>query len=209
MGLDEIKSLLDKGEYDEALLKIDQIDENKIEGQILRSIILRHKSMFGVALDEILEALRAAKAINNNIYEMSALIQRTYLYLMLDKPKVLINQSMSEFEELWNKLNDTEKEKEEIKEIAGYYYHLLAWTYQQFQLGDINKAIQFYEKSFEIRRQLEHSFELHGTLNNLALTHYLIGEYEKSLTYAKKHEQLCEKLGNKYALRATYARFAH
>ncbi|MHA2252842.1 MAG: tetratricopeptide repeat protein [Candidatus Kariarchaeaceae archaeon] len=208
MGLEEIKSLLDKGEYDEALLKIDQSDENKIERQILRSIIFRHKSMFGVALDEIQEALRAARTVNNNIYEMSALIQRTYVYLLLDRPKTLIDQSMSEFEELWKKLNKTEKEKEEIKEIAGNYYHLSAWTFQLY-LGDYSKAIQLYDKSFEIRTQLEHSFELVSTLNNLSLTHFWIGEYEKSLTYAKQQLKLCEKLGNKNALPITYGRFAN
>lgn len=208
MGFEEIKSLLDKGEHDEALLKIDQSDESKIEAQILRSIVFKHKSMFGVALDEIQEALLAARAVNNNIYEMSALVQRTGMYTMLEKPKVLIDQSMSEFEELWNKLNNTEKENEEIKEIAGYYYHLSAFIYFRFHLGDASNAIQLYEKSIEIRKQLEHSIELVATLNNLSVIYYMIGEYEKSLSYAKQQLKLCEKLGNKIAVSEAYENFA-
>ncbi|MHA2100932.1 MAG: tetratricopeptide repeat protein [Candidatus Kariarchaeaceae archaeon] len=201
MGIHEIKSLMEKGEYDEVLMKIDQSEDNELDLKILKSMALRYKELFNASLTMAFEALSDSKNFQSKIHELAAMTQVAYGLLITHK----IGQSqeyLSKIENIWNTLTD--EQKENAREWESYKYHIKAGIY--FVLGDFDKSIYYDKKNLELREQINDRFGLLSTLNNLGASYSNKGEYDRAFECAKQQLSLSEKLGNRYTLAYAYER---
>jgi len=198
MDIQDIKTLMHRGEFDEALIQIDQSDEHELDLIILKAIVLRGNEMFDASLNVALEALTKSREAKCKVHELGALIQVGYVYFI----KQDIHQSqnnLSEFEELWNTLTDDQKER--AKELEGYFYHIKGGLYD-FQ-GEYEKAITNDEKSLKIREQLDDKYNIITNLNNLIMFYGHLGEYDTCFEYAQQQLAISKELG--YGQHMAYA----
>jgi tetratricopeptide (TPR) repeat protein len=193
---------MEKGEYDEALMQINESDEFELDLMILRSVVLRHKELFDASLNVAHDALSESKNLKSKIHELAALTQIAYVLMMTQK----IDQSqeyLSKIEDIWNTLTD--EQKENAKEWEGYLYHVKAGIC--YFEGEFDKAISLHKKNLELREQTNDKYGLQSTLNNLGMTYSKIGEYEKAFECAKQLLNISEELVSKQSMAYIYGRF--
>ncbi|MHA2032879.1 MAG: tetratricopeptide repeat protein [Candidatus Kariarchaeaceae archaeon] len=197
--INEIKLLILKSQFDEALIKIEQSDENHLDLTILKSLVLRKKEMYNAACNVGKEALHEARDSNSIIHEFGALVQLAYSHMMMHQMDQA-NSSISEFDALWKGLSDNEKE--DFRELEGYMYHIKG-TMNSFHY-ETNQAIDNYDRSLQIQQTVENSIEILSTLNNLSFVYTGIGEYDKGQDYAEQQLTLSEELGQQSGLIFAY-----
>jgi len=61
--------------------------------------------------------------------------------------------------------------------------------------GDYDKALEYYERSQKIKRELGDKAGMAGSLHQIGGIHYLRGEYGKALEYTERAKEISEKLG--------------
>lgn len=69
-------------------------------------------------------------------------------------------------------------------------------------LGEIKKAIEYYEQTLVIAREIGDRFGEGGTLNNLGLTLYHLGEKEKGIELVKQALKIFEAIESPFAEKA-------
>lgn len=69
--------------------------------------------------------------------------------------------------------------------------------FAQYNLGDIEGALAYYEESLTIFKGVKAESSIAGVLNNLAYVYNEQGDIKKSLSYYHKSLKLLEKVGNK------------
>ncbi|OLS22948.1 MAG: hypothetical protein HeimC2_28470 [Candidatus Heimdallarchaeota archaeon LC_2] len=198
--IDDIKTSLDRGKFDEALIQIDQSNENKIELQILKATVLNIIGMYTRAFDEVQEALFESRKVNNKIFLMKAILSYTHYFLLQNPDQITVDQYIAEFKEIWNDLTESEKDREEGREIEGYYYYVLSLRNFYYNPGDYNEILTDIQKSIEIRRQLKHKFQIFISLNLLFSLYNNTGDFERISEVSKEIKDLAEKLDNKLGI---------
>ncbi|MHA2249766.1 MAG: tetratricopeptide repeat protein [Candidatus Kariarchaeaceae archaeon] len=206
-SIEDIKTLLDRGEYDEALNMIEQSDGNRIELQLLKSYALKLKGMHTRALEEVREALDKSRETNNKTYLMNAILHYTHFSLLQNPKQNEIDGYIAEYNEIWNELTDSEKEKEEAREIEGYYYSILALRGYIYNPRNFEGILLELKKGIEIQKQLKHKFNLFMSLNNLIAVYENKGDYQKTFELTNQVKDLAEKLNNRDELARAYGSY--
>lgn len=205
MGIHEIKSLMEKGERDEALIKIELSDENEIDLLLLKTRIIRKKEMYSSALTIAQDALTKSRDTKNKMQELGALILLADCMVLSGEPLEQIDELITLFEKNWNTL--TGEQKEEAKEWEGYLYHvkgiLCGWRL------DHKNAIRNYELSLKIRENLEYKLDISNILNNLSYVYLQLGDNDMALEYAKQNISISQKFDNKPNIAWAFTRIGH
>ena len=93
-------------------------------------------------------------------------------------------------------------EKESVR--FARLYHRIGWSYND--LGDYNKALEYYEKALKIKESKlgKDDTDTTATYNNIAGVYYAKGDYDKALEFHEKTLIIKEsKLGNDHPSTAT------
>ncbi|MHA2275271.1 MAG: tetratricopeptide repeat protein [Candidatus Kariarchaeaceae archaeon] len=197
--LDDIKNLIVKGDFDDALIKIEQSNENELDLKILKSIILREKELFNASLTLAEEVLADSRNEGNKIHQLAALTQIAYVLLMkLQEEK--LESYLSNFEKIWESLSDVEREY--AKEWEGYFYHVKA-SYHYFQI-EYNIAISCEEKCIELVKQLPCKLCLFSAYSNLSVFLQRVGNYTRSLEIAQEMLALSKEQKNQGNVATSY-----
>lgn len=143
-----------------------------------------------------------AKNIVNYLYNDES-IEISDLYTNL----ISIEKEKVDFEELGKRLIHYEKR---IKLIRNVKYYILeeANTYNNIgviyeNLGELNKAIDYYEKAlniFELNKDKGRKISLSRIYGNLSLVCSRIGKHKKALYYCKEELKIVEKMFGKKGL---------
>ncbi|MHA2031326.1 MAG: tetratricopeptide repeat protein [Candidatus Kariarchaeaceae archaeon] len=204
MNIHEIKSLMEKGEYDEALMQIEQSESNALDLKILKSMVLRYKELFNASLSIANDVFSESINLQSKIHEFAALTQIAYGLFITQKTDQS-QEYISKIEDIWDALTD--EQKENAKEWESYIYHVKAGICALE--GEYDKAISLNKKTLELREQINDKLELQTTLNNLGIVYSNIGEYDNEFECVKQQLTISEELGNKDAISFAYQRLGH
>jgi hypothetical protein len=119
MNIHEIKSLMEKGEYDEALMQIEQSESNALDLKILKSMVLRYKELFNASLSIANDVFSESINLQSKIHEFAALTQIAYGLFITQKTDQS-QEYISKIEDIWDALTD--EQKENAKEWESYIY---------------------------------------------------------------------------------------
>jgi tetratricopeptide (TPR) repeat protein len=194
---------MEKGEYDEALMKIEESEGNALDLKILKSMVLRYKELFDASLSVAHDVLSQSSNLKSKIHELAAMTQIAY-GLFLTQKADQSQEYISKIEDIWNTLTD--EQKENAKEWEGYLYHIKAGICGLE--GEFDTAIAIHIKNLELRKQINDKLGLDTTLNNLGMNYSSKGEYDKAFECAKQQLTIGEELGNKQSMVYAYGRLS-
>jgi tetratricopeptide (TPR) repeat protein len=197
--LDDIKNLIVKGEFDDALIQIERCNENELDLKILKSIILREKELFNASSTLAEEVLADSKNKGSEIHKLAALTQIAYTHVMSEQDDKL-KFYLSEFEKIWESLTD--EERSNAKEWQGYFY-LTKAAYHFFQIEYII-AISYEEKCIELVQQLPCKLGLFSAFFNLSVILQTVGNYTRSLEVAEEMLAFSKEIRNQGNVATSY-----
>ncbi|MHA2232044.1 MAG: hypothetical protein ACXAB4_06115, partial [Candidatus Hodarchaeales archaeon] len=117
MSLKQVKDLIQQKKNDQALQKIEQLqNKEKLVGQIYKSIILIQKKELNLALSLVDEILNSSILKINFIQEFGARIARTQAFLGLSRFSEVLEE-ISRCDNLLGQM--AESERQEVKEWEG------------------------------------------------------------------------------------------
>ncbi|MHA2249681.1 MAG: tetratricopeptide repeat protein [Candidatus Kariarchaeaceae archaeon] len=189
--LDGIRELIIRGDLDDALIKIEQSDENELDLKLLKSITLRRKESFNAALSTAQETLQDSKDQDSTIHQLGALTQIAYVLMITHRLKES-QEYVLEFEKIWETLSD--QDKNQAIEWQGYYYNVKG-GYNSLN-GNYQKALSLLKKSIEIRKQHKIKLGLQSSIHNLSIAYYHLGNYNNSIDACKEGIKFAQEVGN-------------
>ncbi len=194
MSIHDIRSLMDEGKNDQALIMIEMSEENELDLMLFKSMILRTQEFHIAALSEAKDALNASRNAKSKIHEAGALTQIAYLTLLSDKE--VAEEHILKFDKIWASL--TEREKKEAIEWEGAYYHVKG-SLTAIQ-GDLVKSQELNFSALAIREKIPYKKELTYTLNNIAYNFTTQGDYAKGQEFSERQLAIARQLGNEPAI---------
>jgi len=102
-----------------------------------------------------------------------------------DKEDLLRRKRINEY--LLKKIRDKEEKAKILSELGVIFYHL----------GELEKALEYYEKALKLHEELESKEGMAADYGNLGIVYWIKGELEKALEYYEKALELDEELGRK------------
>ena len=73
-----------------------------------------------------------------------------------------------------------------------------------YKLSEWDKAIEYYEKSLEIKEKIGDTHGMAQTYNNLGLVYARKGEWDRAIEYYEKDLEIFEKIGDTHGMAQTY-----
>jgi tetratricopeptide (TPR) repeat protein len=102
-----------------------------------------------------------------------------------DKEDLLRRKRINEY--LLGKVRDKEEKANILTDFGMISYYL----------GELDRALEYYEKALELDEELERKGGIAAELGNIGATYLAKGELDKALDYTKKALKLFEELGRK------------
>jgi tetratricopeptide (TPR) repeat protein len=167
MAISEIKLLIDRGKYPQALETIETLTgEERIEGLILKNRILQRKGEVKEALATGNEILNESRASGKDLLVLKTLLTLGFVHANLLN-KTELNDILREAEEIFSQI------KIEEQEVAQEYQGALAFLQGNLEeiKGEIEKALELLEKSLVIRQALPYRHEVVDTLTKIGFIH--------------------------------------
>ena len=113
----------------------------------------------------------------------------TILFLLITVYSVkCIGQKQSTIDSLLNKLSDTKTDTIKVNILAGLAYEYLA--------NDVNKAIDYGNKSLNLAKQTSYSYGIALSLRNLSYAYYIKSDYTNALNYSFQSIKEAQKINN-------------
>ena len=107
-----------------------------------------------------------------------------------DKEDLLRRKRINEY--LLETIRDKEEKANILTELGGIFYHL----------GEINKALKYYEKALKLDEELGRKEGMAADLGNMGNVYRINGELDNALEYHGKALKLDEELGRKEGMAA-------
>ena len=180
-ALQEVENLGNKVELDEI---------EKIQVQILRSLIFTQMGNLKVSLELAEQLYKECQQLENHILMIDVIISLATTNFRLDelsKCLDLINNG----EKLLNTINKG-YEREIINRVASLKYlkGKVCW-----KKGELDQALDLVQESFSIKRDLGNLYETADYQNILGIFFIGKGEFDKALDYLQNSLQMFEELG--------------
>ena len=194
--LDEIgtiRKLTTKGEFDSALKTIENLPEDKrLEGDVLKSRILRYQLHFQTASALIHETL---PKIESPLLKLEALIEHAFVLNSTSKD-TLGRESIQQAEELYQSILNKHSENDlELKDLEAKLYHVKA-RYVLFDQQNIDQAYLYLQKSLKISETTGNKHQLagiHRSLGYISLNRFNI---DQALKHYHTSLELYQQVGN-------------
>lgn len=197
MEISEIKALIDRGKYPQALEAIEALKgEERLEGLILKSRILQRKGELKEALEVGKNILIECRTSGGDLVVLKTLLTLGLVHFNLSNIPELTD-SLQEAEHLLSRIKI--EEQDIIQECKG----LLAFLQGGFKAlkGEIDQSLELLEKSLVIRQALPYQHDIVDTLTTIGFTHLdITGKKELALDLFNRSLTISEKLGNQTAI---------
>jgi tetratricopeptide (TPR) repeat protein len=200
--LKQVERLIYMDKLEEALQKVEnlgnkvELDEiEKIQVQILRSLIFTQIGNFIASLELAEQLSKECQQLENHILMIDVIISLATTNFGLDelsKCLDLINNG----EKLLNTINKG-NEREIINRVASLKYlkGKVCW-----KRGELDQALDLVQEIFSIKRDLGNLYETADYQNILGIFFIGKGEFDKALDYLQNSLQIFEELGIKSSI---------
>jgi tetratricopeptide (TPR) repeat protein len=193
MDLRNIQQLIFQGKLDIAELEIDKIGEDGIlDANLLRCEIFIIIGKYDEAFDLANQVISLSKKTDKPAEELKGYIVQAYALVRMSK----YDEAIDALHSTVTVLNTQRKllELDVIRNIEGTIANLmgLANRYQ----GNLGKALEYYQNSLEIRKELKLQREEALTTQNIATVFQLKGELETALGFNLYSLNTFEEIGD-------------
>ncbi|MHA2366805.1 MAG: tetratricopeptide repeat protein [Candidatus Hodarchaeales archaeon] len=193
--LNQIKTLIFREEYDQALELIKQFEgTNPFEALIFRSIISNHQKKHKIALQLAEDAWKICDP-RNKIQELHVLMANTRAFFGLNK----LDNVIIELDKCEQLLNNIDEKK--TQEISGDFYYqkgMLAFREKAYQ-----EALSYYQTSFEIYTSLNSKIGKVRALDAISWIYRLWNDLDKALLMTQQYLKLMEEIGSEKQIAST------
>lgn len=208
--LDRAQQLLEEGKYDEALLFVKNIEENKdltaldeLLIPLLKSSILIRIGNYEESYKFAEKAYQESQVLKKHLYSIDALANMSHSLLWLgdlDKASDLIVQSEDILRTL-TRISPIDREKREAN-IASRKASVCWFK------GDANQGLPSAKKSLELREKRGNKYEIVESLFQIGVFHtFLKGDLDLALKYAERCQALAEEINHQYVISHNLANF--
>ncbi|MHA2495302.1 MAG: tetratricopeptide repeat protein [Candidatus Hodarchaeales archaeon] len=193
MSLEQVKDLIQQKKIDQALQKIEQLqNKEKLAGQIYKSIILIQKKELNLALSLVDEIISDSNLKINFIQEFGARIARTQALSGLSRFSEAFEE-ISRCDHLLGQM--AESERQEVKDWEGKLLSIKAGF--QATKGDLKKATDTYLQSLALYEEIGYTQEVFNQLSALGWIERVQGKLDEALIYFQKQLKISEEIGNR------------
>jgi len=195
MSVLQLQEIVSDGKLEQAVVFISQhYSSMHFEREIYESIVYVTKGELNSALNSAMRSHDISKSSSDQLEHHSSHVAIAYALLKLgklDEANYYIKLAEEGF---------TNNDKCKIGEDCFFWFRTL---YQvkggiKTRSGEIDAAIQSYEKCLELSLVLNNKGLIGGIYNNLGFAYNLIGVTNKAFEYYSKSLEEVEKLGNEY-----------
>lgn len=194
MDIQQIKGMIQKGKYEDALHQIENLPkEKRLDGKILEGRILIWKSEFEKALSLAEEALQESKKKGKIILEVAANVVTAWSLWRLGKTEKAL-EVISQGENILNGMN-TETRTEGLEwegQLHGIKSQIL------HAIGKRNLALSSLKTAIKIHEELGQKYYVALGLNAMGELYLLKGDLNQALDYYHKSTIMYEELGNEH-----------
>ncbi|MFX0015529.1 MAG: tetratricopeptide repeat protein [Promethearchaeota archaeon] len=197
MDILEIKKLIDQGKYTQALKSIDELQGKKrLDGIILKSQILQRKGDPKEALAEAKSILAECRDSGSELQVLKALISLGSAYFNLQNIPEL-TKVLQEAEHLFSQVEFVKNDVfQECQGTLAFLQGAISET-----KGNINHALELFEKSLIIRQALPFQHDVVETLTTIGFIHLdITGKQDLAFDLFNRSLAISEKLGNPTAI---------
>ncbi|MFW9778013.1 MAG: tetratricopeptide repeat protein [Candidatus Heimdallarchaeota archaeon] len=202
MSLEVIQKLIQDEKLDDALSRIEILErKDRIEGEVLKSLIFRIRRDYDGALSILEKILNSRLEQLNPVQEFGARNARIQtLYKLRRFSEITEEVEMCDI--ILSKMNDSDRQK--IREWEG---ELLAFKGGfQISIGEFDKALDFFKRSLNLFREINHKRGIYYQLNNIGWILRARGSLDEAQYYIQKQLEISKAIGNtKYIAWSNYS----
>lgn len=195
----QIKTFIQRGKYDEALILIDEVESIAngkngllIEVNILKSNVYRKIGKLEEALILAQEAVKKSKILSKKLLEAKALLEQPRTLTRLgrkDEVLQIIEETEHCFEEM------TKEDRKAGEEAEALLLHFKGNEY--YQKENLDLALEYYQKSLALNEKVGNKQGISNSLFNIGLIYEDRGEQDRASEYYQKSLVFQEELDNK------------
>lgn len=199
-SFNQIEQLVYQGKFSEALEEVEDLElksegqkNERLQCQILKSLILTRKGDPDSGLLLINQVFQEIKQLNNSIMEVDAYLSKvTALYELgeLDECLKEIELAEKRLSTIKNQIKTTQQ-RSAILHFKGKILR---------KKGDLGRALEYLQESLSIRQELDHSYEIADILNTIGIVYSSRGELYIALEYLQQSQSIFEELGQREQL---------
>ena len=198
MVIAHLEELFDTGKYDEALEKIEELDEkDRLEGEIYRCRLLLDKRELNKASNLANYLNEEVAKSGNKVFEIALLankcrLSRNMNFGKLEETLYLTEQAEKRLETL------NAEERKEVKIWEHWIFHLTAWTLME--KGELDLALEYAHKDLALTSTILYKNYTIFALNNLGGVYASKGDYDQTLKYFQNGLEIAELIDNKLSM---------
>jgi tetratricopeptide (TPR) repeat protein len=194
MKVQEIKELMHKGHYNQALEEIDNLSqENQLDGLILKSRILERKGELKESLILANQAIKASGAKGSTLQRLFAQINQGYAHLSLGNLSEL-TEAVQKGEQLFIEIG--EETIDLVQDCRGSLAYLQGEL--NYWKGNTELALEQLENCLLIRQGSENKHNILEPLILIGWIHLNVtGKLNLALDYFERSLTIAEEVGNK------------
>ncbi|MFX0183834.1 MAG: tetratricopeptide repeat protein [Candidatus Hodarchaeota archaeon] len=194
MNVQEIKEMMHKGHYNQALEEIDNLSqENQLDGLILKSRILERKGELKESLTLANQAIKESETKGSTLQQLHAQINQGYAHLSLGNLSNL-TETVQKGEQLLTEIG--EETINLVKECRGSLAYLQGEL--NYWKGNTELALEQLENSLLIRQGSENKHNILEPLILIGWIHLNVtGKLNLAFDYFERSLTIAEEVGNK------------
>ncbi len=197
-----IEQYISYGQFQEAFDEINSIEKKRplLENEIFQRYYVKiflnlDKGEFQEGWDLADEMIEETHRKNKKLYELDAIIGKIENGICLSKFEECF-ELIQKAEYIINSLDNISKK--ELKLRKGYLTFLKGRIYQETH--EVFKALEFYQKSYKIRKEIGEKSGLLWSLLNWGIVANFIGEFQEAEKCHKQSLEIAEELNNELGI---------
>lgn len=193
----QVNQLINKGQFKEALDRLEKLEEegviapiNHLRILLFKSKILKNQGRYEEALKLAEEAIKESQRLNKHLHIVDALlVQEEVLWKLgrLDESFEVIERGLQELTKVTTEQKAVTRRKALLIRHKGNIHYLK---------GYVNQAMEYHHQSLTLFEEIDDKQEIGYTLNNLGRGTALKGELDLALEYAQKSLTIAEEFNN-------------
>ncbi|MBD3192191.1 MAG: tetratricopeptide repeat protein [Candidatus Heimdallarchaeota archaeon] len=199
MSLERIEQLIIKGHYSQALVELQHvknlshIDKKTMIGiSILESTVYNNIAKYEKGLQIAKRALKGSQQLRNKLLEVDSIIAIVENLYRLGK-----NKEGLKFIQRGERLITTLKDKLPTKDLLEREFKISKNNAAfNISLGNMEKSLVYDKKCYSIAEQLDNSYYMATSLNNIGLTYYFQGEMSQAYNHLQRCLHLYKQLND-------------
>jgi tetratricopeptide (TPR) repeat protein len=209
ISIDFVQKLFEQGEYENAILEIEQLTESNVEVNIIKSKCLEKLGKFQESLELTEFILGNLKHSENHFMIFQAIVTKSSSLLSLGKlDEALITSLSGEYNKFQMEIDIKTGIGFSKQEISNMKNEIIQWLKVQglvhAKKGNFDLALKSFHSGLEIAKDLLEKTLIFRFYNNIGTVYLNKGEYDQAIEYYNKSLMIVEEINDLDAIATIY-----